>query len=436
VYPGDFERRGLVRSTSGTTYTALPGAETQYVVGGARLVYRDAVRSPTTGIDRDQRLTIGLTDLIQSTSATLDLYTGELVETSNYYPNGARESYRGSTSGERVAPEPMGFTGKEADEEVGLVYFGQRYLLAHLGRWASPDPLQVHAVGGGEALNGYHYVSGNVLQGRDPLGLDGQEAQKDGTIVGDSVADDRQFGMVEWVGLSDPGDGSVVAEADLSNGARVEVREGVHTHDLGEDTSMAFGYERDGASDVRFVQVVETTVVGRRSASRVGDSRWTFELADGSDLTQRFQRLAYVGEYRCTEAALVGPEGRLIDDHPTDPDVDFGSVLPTPGGGGAVLYDRPNAIEAARRVMGEMRGSERELDLLVVNHTFSTYVFEGDSPEPTARILWTVTTRAEWNSEGLLVVTDSVSVASVRGDVSMSPAESREVQRRLAVDAR
>jgi len=171
VYPGDFERRGLVRSFSGTSYDALPGAETQYVIGGARVIYRDATHGGT-GIDRDQRITIGLSDLIQSTSATLDLVTGELVETSNYYANGARESYRGSTAGDRVAPEPMGFTGKEADEEVGLTYFGQRYLMAHLGRWASPDPLQTHAVGGGEALNGYHYVAGSVLQARDELGLD------------------------------------------------------------------------------------------------------------------------------------------------------------------------------------------------------------------------------------------------------------------------
>ena len=173
VYPGDFERRGLVRNAGGTSYTALPGAETQYVVGGARLVWRTPTRNPAIGIDRDQRLTIGLSDLIQSTSATLDLLTGELVETSNYYANGARESYRASTNGDRVAPEPMGFTGKEADEEVGLTYFGQRYLMSHLGRWASPDPLQTHAVGGGEALNGYHYVAGNVLQARDPQGLSG-----------------------------------------------------------------------------------------------------------------------------------------------------------------------------------------------------------------------------------------------------------------------
>jgi len=73
----------------------------------------------------------------------------------------------------------MGFTGKEADEDVGLVYFGERYLLARLGRWASPDPLHVHASGGGEALNSYHYLSGNLLQGRDPLGLEGASVSRD-----------------------------------------------------------------------------------------------------------------------------------------------------------------------------------------------------------------------------------------------------------------
>ena len=68
--------------------------------------------------------------------------------------------------------EPLGFTAKEADDEVGVTYFGERYLIARIGRWASPDPLHVHAVGGGEALNSYHYVAGNLLQGRDPIGLE------------------------------------------------------------------------------------------------------------------------------------------------------------------------------------------------------------------------------------------------------------------------
>jgi Alpha/beta hydrolase len=51
------------------------------------------------------------------------------------------------------------------------VYFGERYLIPRIGRWASPDPLSIHAAGGGEALNAFHYVSGNLLQARDPKGL-------------------------------------------------------------------------------------------------------------------------------------------------------------------------------------------------------------------------------------------------------------------------
>jgi len=64
---------------------------------------------------------------------------------------------------------------QEGDEEVGLTYFGERYLIARIGRWASPDPLQIHAAGGGEVGNSYHYVSGNILASRDAVGLDGTD---------------------------------------------------------------------------------------------------------------------------------------------------------------------------------------------------------------------------------------------------------------------
>ena len=87
-----------------------------------------------------------------------------LLEASTYYPNGARETFLNDDAA-LTAPEVTGFTGKEADEEVGVVYFGERYLIPRLGRWASPDPLHVHASGGGEALNSYHYVAGNMLPG-------------------------------------------------------------------------------------------------------------------------------------------------------------------------------------------------------------------------------------------------------------------------------
>ncbi|MCB9602645.1 MAG: hypothetical protein H6720_20185 [Sandaracinus sp.] len=64
---------------------------------------------------------------------------------------GRAETLRANSDVDPFALEPVGFTGKEDDSEVGLVYFGMRYLMPHLGRWASPDPLQIHA-GGGESL--------------------------------------------------------------------------------------------------------------------------------------------------------------------------------------------------------------------------------------------------------------------------------------------
>ena len=97
VYPGDFERRGLVKRMSGTTYDAVSGdTETQYGVGGARIVWRTSDRDET--LDRDQRITLSLTDLIQSTTAVIDLATGELVEAGSFYANGARETYRSNSS--------------------------------------------------------------------------------------------------------------------------------------------------------------------------------------------------------------------------------------------------------------------------------------------------------------------------------------------------
>jgi RHS repeat-associated protein len=71
-------------------------------------------------------------------------------------------------------------TGKEEDVEVGLTYFGKRYLNTHLQRWISPDPLQIHS--GGADPNLYAYVSGQALKNVDPLGLDDEPATDAGKI--------------------------------------------------------------------------------------------------------------------------------------------------------------------------------------------------------------------------------------------------------------
>ncbi|MCZ7685811.1 MAG: hypothetical protein M5U28_46450 [Sandaracinaceae bacterium] len=61
-------------------------------VAGARTVRRSG--SALSGYDREHRLTVALTDLIQTTAAVLDVRTGELLEASTYYPNGARDVSR------------------------------------------------------------------------------------------------------------------------------------------------------------------------------------------------------------------------------------------------------------------------------------------------------------------------------------------------------
>jgi RHS repeat-associated protein len=62
------------------------------------------------------------------------------------------------------------FTGKEEDVEVGLEYFGKRYLNPLLGRWVNPDPLALHDAGQAD-LNLYAYVRGMALKATDPFGL-------------------------------------------------------------------------------------------------------------------------------------------------------------------------------------------------------------------------------------------------------------------------
>ena len=79
------------------------------------------------------------------------------------------------------------FTGKEEDVEVGLQYFGKRYLNPLLGRWVSADPLEIHAVGNSGEFNVYAYVSGQVLKNTDPFGLCGADEPCSSETGGESV---------------------------------------------------------------------------------------------------------------------------------------------------------------------------------------------------------------------------------------------------------
>ena len=133
-----------------------------------------------------------LGDHLGSTSVVLDKATGELVERATYQAYGSAESdYRPDRwKGFR---EDYRFTGKEDDVEVGLQYFGKRFLSAHLQRWISADPLPIHSPGQGDP-NVYAYVRGSPLQNVDPLGLQDKKAQSDPPAAGQTKSDTALVG--------------------------------------------------------------------------------------------------------------------------------------------------------------------------------------------------------------------------------------------------
>lgn len=146
-------------------YERKPEMTTLYLAGVGRVVHDASLPSP--GNDpRHVFLLVG--DRLGSTSAAIDLHTGELVERVTYQAFGAIESdYRPERW--NMFREDVKFTGKEEDIEIGATYFGARYYSAHLGRFMSADPLTIHALGGD--LNPYAYVGGRVTTRVDPLGL-------------------------------------------------------------------------------------------------------------------------------------------------------------------------------------------------------------------------------------------------------------------------
>jgi RHS repeat-associated protein len=162
-------RRAEWNATAGT-YTRNETTETPYLFGhGVRLARVAYLATGGQSTTANLHTFIELGDHLGSTSAAIDQATGELAERLTYQANGSTESdYRpGRWSDFR---EDYRFTGKEEDVEVGLQYFGKRFLSPQLGRWVSADPLAVHQAG--SDLNLYAYVHGSVLRAVDPLGLD------------------------------------------------------------------------------------------------------------------------------------------------------------------------------------------------------------------------------------------------------------------------
>lgn len=135
-----------------------------------RVAYEDADAPKVTALTNPRlHVFLALSDHLGSTATILDKDTGELVEKSTYYAFGTGESdYRPARW--KAFREDTRFAGKEDDIEIGLTYFGVRYLSTPMGRWISADPQAIHQYGAD--YNAYAYVSGQPLRKIDPVGLD------------------------------------------------------------------------------------------------------------------------------------------------------------------------------------------------------------------------------------------------------------------------
>ncbi len=156
--------RRLIDATFSTSDYERIGHEQLRLAGVARAVSNGSDSGTKTSILFD------FTDHLGSTESVVEKSTGELVERATYAAYGQRESHWQSPKWKNEKA-PWRFTGKEDEEEVGLIYFGARYYVPGLGRWLSADPLTIHAMAGD--VNPYAYVAGQVFSATDPTGLRG-----------------------------------------------------------------------------------------------------------------------------------------------------------------------------------------------------------------------------------------------------------------------
>jgi len=165
---GSLELRGA--DPTDADYVRTNVSEVPYLMAhGVRLARVVFEPSTVPALDTSKtHVFFELGDHLGSTSVVLDKATGELVERSTYEAYGSAESDYRPARWDSFR-EDYRFTGKEEDIEVGLQYFGMRFLSPYLGRWASADPLAVHRAAAD--LNVYAYVHGQFLRAVDPVGL-------------------------------------------------------------------------------------------------------------------------------------------------------------------------------------------------------------------------------------------------------------------------
>ncbi len=127
------------------------------------------VVSPSYASDTEETFYY-LHDHLGGIEAVLD-EGGTTVERRDYLPYGNERLAVGETD------EDYGFTGKELDNETGLMYYDQRYYDAEIGRFVQVDPWEGD-IRDPQSLNKYTYTRNNPVRYVDPTGESWKEALK------------------------------------------------------------------------------------------------------------------------------------------------------------------------------------------------------------------------------------------------------------------
>lgn len=146
-------------------YLRNAASEMAQVPSLARILVRPGL--PRVG-SSDRHVLLEMHYHLGSVTTVIDQSTSELVESIAYQAYGSEDSAYRSQRWAGLFSDRR-FDGKEAESDLGLVYFGARYYQPALGRWISPDPLTIHGLASDQ--NPYAFVAGSPVAAADPLGL-------------------------------------------------------------------------------------------------------------------------------------------------------------------------------------------------------------------------------------------------------------------------
>lgn len=154
-----------------------------YAAGSLIATYDADSRSGT------QPLHFQLADWLGTRRVQTD-YAGNIEETCNSLPFGNGLNCPTANLATADDATEHHFTGKERDAESGLDYFGKRYYGSSMGRWMSPDLVNVteeRMMNPSSTLNKYAYAANNPLKYVDPDGQDITYFYDQGGFAGHAV---------------------------------------------------------------------------------------------------------------------------------------------------------------------------------------------------------------------------------------------------------